>query len=38
MKKKKVLSLLLATAMAATCLTACGGGDAETTTPETETT
>lgn len=36
MKKKKVLSLLLATAMAATCLTACGGG--EETTPETETT
>lgn len=35
MKKKKVMALLLATAMAATCLTACGGGDAETTTPET---
>ena len=37
MKKKKVLSLLLATAMAATCLTACGGNDT-TTEPETETT
>ena len=34
MKKKKVLSLLLATAMAATCLTACGGNDT-TTEPET---
>ncbi|MBQ4529490.1 MAG: extracellular solute-binding protein [Lachnospiraceae bacterium] len=37
MKKKKVLSLLLATAMAASCLTACGGSDAETTEPETTT-
>ena len=36
MKKKKVLSLLLATAMAATCLTACGGNDT-TTEPETTT-
>ena len=36
MKKKKVLSLLLATAMAATCLTACGGDDNTTTEPETE--
>lgn len=35
MKKKKVLSLLLATAMAATCLTACGGND---TTEEPDTT
>lgn len=35
MKKKKVLSLLLATAMAATCLTACGGDD-NTTEPSTE--
>jgi len=36
MKKKKVLSLLLATAMAATCLTACGGSND--TTDATETT
>ncbi len=32
MKKKKVMSLLVATAMAATCLTACGGSDNNTTT------
>lgn len=39
MKKKKVLSLLLATAMAATCLTACGGSnDTTDTTDATETT
>lgn len=33
MKKKKVMALLLATAMAATCLTACGGSDSNTDTP-----
>lgn len=35
MKKKKVLSLLLATAMAATCLTACGGSNDTTDTTDT---